>query len=213
MPTLRIDDDQAHKLHREYTALAPEYDQRWSAYLNSSLHITLQKIADLPADRALDVACGTGQLLQVLAERREPPALVGIDKVPAMIKVARHRLGHRATLLECEAAQLPFDDASFQLITSTSALHYFEDADAVLREIRRVISPNGNLVITDWSRNFFWMQLLNRVLPWTRHAHVHTFSSDELERSLGHAGFSVNSVTKTKIDWFWGLMTVHATPT
>ena len=212
MPTVRTDDIQTQKLLKEYTALAPAYDQRWSAYLNASLRITLEKVADLPAERVLDVACGTGQLLEILAGRPGFPELVGIDKVPAMLNAARQRLGQRATLLECEAAQLPFDDASFNLITSTSALHYFEDVDVIMREIRRVISPNGNLVITDWCRNFFWMRLLNRILPWTQHAHVHTFSSSELEQSLARAGFNINNMTKTKIDWFWGMMTVHSTP-
>lgn len=212
MPTVRTDDIQTQKLLKEYTELAPAYDQRWSAYLNASLRLTLEKVAALPAERVLDVACGTGQLLGLLAARSDLVELVGIDRVPAMLDVARRRLGQRATLLECDAAQLPFDDANFQLITSTSALHYFEDVDVVLGEIRRVISPNGNLVITDWSRNFFWMRLMNRILPWTHHAHVHTFSSSELEKNLVRAGFTINSMTKTRISWFWGMMTVHATP-
>ena len=138
--------------------------------------------------------------------------MVGVDRVPAMLEVARRRPGQRATFLECEAAVLPFDDMEFQLVISTNAVHYFSDADAALREIRRVISPNGNLIITDWCRDYFWMRVLNRVLPWTQHAHVHTFSSNELKQRLSHAGFSIESETREKIDWFWGLMTVHATP-
>jgi len=205
-------DHRSMKLLEEYTALAPTYDQRWSAYLNASLLMTIEKIADLPADRLLDVGCGTGLLLEIMSERSGSSQLVGIDKVPAMLDVARHRLGERATLLEGDAAQLPFDDASFQLVTSTSALHYWEDVDAALREIRRVTSPNGSLVITDWSRDYAWMRVLNRILPWSRHSHSHTLSSNELEHRLSQAGFCINSVTKGKIDWFWGLMTVHATP-
>ena len=100
------------KLLKEYTALAPTYDQRWSAYLNASLQMTLEKVTDLPADRMLDVACGTGLLLKVLSGRSDSPELVGIDRVPAMLDVARQKLGQRATFLECEAAQLPFDDAN-----------------------------------------------------------------------------------------------------
>ena len=212
MPPMRTDEIQTEKLLREYTALAPAYDQRWSTYLNASLRMTLEKVANLPAERVLDVACGTGQLLKILAERPDLPELIGIDKVPAMLDVARQRIGQRASLLTCEASQLPFDDANFQLVTSTSALHYFPDADATLGEIRRVISTNGNLVITDWCRNYFWMRLLNLILPWTRHAHVHTFNISELEHSLAQAGFNICSKTRKKIDWFWGLMTVHAAP-
>ncbi len=212
MPAIQSDANQAQKLRKEYTALAPIYDLRWSAYLDASLRLTLRTVGDLPAERLLDVACGTGRLLELIAKRPNVSELVGIDKVPAMLDVARQRLGQRATLLECDAVQLPFGDESFQLITSTSALHYFEDADAILREMRRVISPDGNLVITDWCRDFFSMSMLNCVLPWTHHAHVHTYSSIELQQCLAHAGFAIKSTIRTKVDWFWGMMSIHATP-
>ena len=204
---------QEEKLLKEYTALASTYDRRWSAYLDASLAMTLETVDKLPAERILDVACGTGLLLERLTERSDQPDLVGIDRVPAMLDTARHRLGQRATLLEGTAERLPFDDAAFQLVVSTNALHYFPDADTALDEIRRVISPSGNLVITDWCRDYLWMKLLNRVLPMTRHAHVHTFNTHELEKSLEIAGFEIIARTSKKIDWFWGLMTIHAIPT
>ena len=204
---------QEEKLLKEYTALASTYDRRWSAYLDASLSMTLETVDKLPAERILDVACGTGLLLERLTERSDQPDLVGIDRVPAMLDTARHRLGQRATLLEGTAERLPFDDAAFQLVVSTNALHYFPDADTALDEIRRVISPSGNLVITDWCRDYLWMKLLNRVLPMTRHAHVHTFNTHELEKSLEIAGFEIIARTSKKIDWFWGLMTIHAIPT
>jgi len=208
---MSVDSVQTKKLIREYTALAPSYDQRWSSYLRASFEMTLEQMTDLPADRVLDVACGTGQLLELLAERTAQSELVGIDRVPAMLEVAKHRLGQRAIFIEGEARQLPFDDAHFQLVISTNALHYFPDADAALREIRRVISAGGNLIITDWCRNYVAMKLLNRLLPWTQHAHVHTFNTGELKNSLANAGFGIIGETRRKIDWFWGLMTIHAT--
>jgi ubiquinone/menaquinone biosynthesis C-methylase UbiE len=209
---MSVESIQTAKLIREYTALAPSYDQRWLDYLHASFAMTLEQMSGLPADRVLDVACGTGQLLELLAERTDQSELIGIDRVPAMLEVAKQRLGGRATFLEGEAQHLPFEDAHFQLVTSTNALHYFPDADGALREIRRVISPGGNLIITDWCRSYVSMKLLNRVLPWTRHAHVHTFSSSELKKCLADAGFGLISETRRKIDWFWGLMTIHATP-
>ena len=203
---------QTEKLLKEYTAIAATYDRRWSAYLDASLSVTLQVVSDLPATRVLDIACGTGLLLKNLAERDDHPALIGIDRVPAMLDAAKENIGHAATLLEGEAENLPFDNAGFDLITSTNALHYFPDAIAALQEMRRVISPGGNLVITDWCRDYFWMKLLDRILPWTQHAHVHTYSTTELEQKLSENGFKVVSRTRKKINWFWGLMTIHATP-
>ncbi|GMR17053.1 MAG: methyltransferase domain-containing protein [Gammaproteobacteria bacterium] len=202
---------QTAKLREEYSALAPDYDRRWASYLRASLSMTLDAVADLPAQRILDVGCGTGLLLDMLTQRTEQAELAGIDPVPAMLAVAQQRLGRRALLLEADAEKLPFEDAAFQLVTCTNALHYFQDADAALDEMRRVLAPSGSLVVTDWSRDYVWMQLLNRVLPWTRHAHVHTFSSAELEQALLEAGFEVVAGNRKKIDWFWGLMTMRAT--
>jgi len=126
--------------------------------------------------------------------------------------VANRRIGERVAFLEGDAEKLPFDDARFQLVLSSNALHYFHDTNAALQEMRRVISPNGNLVITDWCRDYLWMKLLNRVLPWTQHAHVHTFTTGELEQVLSRSGFRVVHKSRKKISWFWGLMTMHAKP-
>lgn len=209
---MQVHEHQTEKLLKEYSALAPAYDQRWSTYLDRSLQMTFEVILNLPADRVLDVGCGTGLLLEKLSKRLDDAELFGIDRVPAMLNVARRRIGHRATLLEGEAAELPFDDAAFELVTSTNALHYFADADAALQELRRVMSPHGHLVITDWCRDFAWMKLLNCILPYTHHAHVHTFSMNELELRLNQAGFKTIGRSRRKIDWFWGLMVVHAVP-
>jgi ubiquinone/menaquinone biosynthesis C-methylase UbiE len=174
--------------------------------------MTLQVTSAIPADSVLDIACGTGQLLDELAQQGRRTSLIGIDRVPAMLSIAKQRLGDRATLLTGRADAMPFGDRKFDLITCTSALHYFPDAELALQEMRRVINPDGNLVITDWCRDFFWMKLLNGVFPWTAHAHEHTFGSAELRRSLAAAGFRTIDVTTKKIDWFWGMMTVRAEP-
>lgn len=97
MLAFQTDQNQTRKLYKEYTELAPEYDERWSAYLDASLRMTLRHVGDVSAERVLDVACGTGRLLELLAEWRGDSELVGIDKVPAMLNVARQRLGRRAT--------------------------------------------------------------------------------------------------------------------
>jgi ubiquinone/menaquinone biosynthesis C-methylase UbiE len=211
MPAIS-DEIQDDKLQTEYSALAPVYDRRWRAYLEKSLSLTLGKAAGLPAERLLDVGCGTGTLLEMFAAFGQSSELVGVDKVPAMLLVARQRLGQRAKVVHSDAASLPFADSHFQLVISTNALHYFADAEAALREMRRVLEPQGNLVITDWCRDFLWMKLLNRMLPRTRHAHAHTLSVDELEKLLTRTNFRIKSVTKMKIGWFWGLMSVHAAP-
>ena len=76
---MQADEIETGKLLREYTALAPTYAQRWSGYLRASLGMTMQFVTDLPAARALDMACGTGQLLDMLTGHEDEPELFGID--------------------------------------------------------------------------------------------------------------------------------------
>lgn len=76
---MQADEIETGKLLREYTALASTYDQRWSGYLRASLGLTAQFVADLPAARALDVAGGKGQLLDMLTGHEDEPELFGID--------------------------------------------------------------------------------------------------------------------------------------
>ncbi len=209
---MRTETHDPRKLQKEYTALATTYDKRWAAYLRDSLRMTLDMAVELEATSILDVACGTGLLLESFSKRSNEPKLSGIDTVPAMLSIAKKRVGQQATLVEGNAEKLPFDDNAFQLVVSSNALHYFADAELALHEMRRVISPAGNLIITDWCRDYLWMKLLNRALPWTRHAHTRTLNMAELEQVLVHANFKMVRAKKEKIDWFWGLMTVHAVP-
>jgi ubiquinone/menaquinone biosynthesis C-methylase UbiE len=205
-----------HKLHDEYTDLAPAYDERWSDYLAKSLEMTLSAaeyaLGQRAPQRVLDVACGTGLLLSHVESRFRTCRNVGIDLVPAMLAQARQRPLARSTFAAGEAAALPLPDASFDLVLSTSALHYFDDVPGALADMRRVITADGTLVITDWCREYLTIKCLDAVLPWTPEAHVKAFTRPELSAALRKAGFRVVDAEAKRIDWLWGLMTVTAVP-
>src|SRR3954451_14380151 len=76
----------------KYGRLAPEYDARWSFYVEATTRETLGRLRLGPTDRALDVGCCTGALLQRLAESHPARLLAGGDPVPDMLAVARGRL-------------------------------------------------------------------------------------------------------------------------
>lgn len=102
---------------------------------------------DVAGRRVLDAGCGSGPLAAAL---RDQGAIVsGFDLSPAMIDLARERLGHDADLLVADLAEpLPYEDDTFDVVASSLALHYLEDWIAPLTELRRILRPGGRLVVS-----------------------------------------------------------------
>lgn len=106
--------------------------------------------------RVLDVGCGSGQLALALARRPEVQEVTGIDLADTQIHLAREnaeRLGVNANFLIADAAELPFSDASFDVVISTLSLHHWERPEDALREIHRVLVPGGSLLLLDLRRD------------------------------------------------------------
>lgn len=102
------------------------------------------------ADRILDLGCGTGIVARVLRERLGGAArITGVDASPAMLAMAR-TLAPELAWHEADATNLPFADASFELVVAQQMLQFVPDCAAALREIRRVLVPGGRLVAATW---------------------------------------------------------------
>lgn len=96
----------------------------------------------------LDVACGDGYLLELLARRSEGGlALLGLDMSEHELEAARARLKGAATLHQGRAQSLPFADASIDVVLSHLALMLMDDAEKVLAELRRVLKPTGRVSV------------------------------------------------------------------
>ncbi|MGH7558720.1 MAG: class I SAM-dependent methyltransferase [Gemmatimonadota bacterium] len=194
-------------VRRRYDRQAEVYDRRWAAYVEGSVRETLRRTDLREDDAILDVGCGTGALLEAVAARVPGARLVGIDLSPAMLAVASRKLGDRATLVAAEAESLPFPDHSFDLVLSSSALHYWPDPSAGLAEIARVLEPRGRVVITDWCDDYLACRIVDFLLRILEPAHHRTYGAKACERLLREAGFSEIRVERYRIGRLWGLMT------
>ena len=100
-----------------------------------------------PGQRVLDVACGTGALTMAVAERVGPEgSVVGLDLNPEMLEVARQK-STRIDWREAPAEALPFPDAAFDAVVSQFGLMFVADRVAALREMWRVLQPDGRLAV------------------------------------------------------------------
>ena len=105
-------------------------------------------------ERVLDIACGTGVVARIAAERVGPSGrVIGIDLNPGMIRVARSLpapIGAPIEWLERSALDLRLEDASFDVVLCQQGLQFFPDKALALREMRRVLDHSGRLALSLW---------------------------------------------------------------
>ncbi|MEV4262172.1 class I SAM-dependent methyltransferase [Kribbella sp. NPDC049584] len=106
----------------------------------------LDLLGDVAGRRILDAGCGSGPLVADVKERGA--SVAGFDASPAMLRLARERLGDDADLKVADLTRpLPYDDESFDDALAVLVLHYLEDWSGPLAELRRVLRPGGRLVV------------------------------------------------------------------
>jgi ubiquinone/menaquinone biosynthesis C-methylase UbiE len=125
-------------LTRNFDRLAPEWDStRVSRERLAPMVAALESLPDPPA-RALDVGTGTGAVARLVAELWPAAEVTGVDASAGMIAEAR-RLGSERYEV-ADASRLPFDAASFDLVTLNNMIPFFD-------ELERITKPGGLLAI------------------------------------------------------------------
>ena len=133
---------------------APGYEQGWRGRMHHDIAGQAAELAvavQAAPRRVLDVGCGTGYLLRLLAERYpQATELAGIDAAPSMIEAAdQFADDQRLRFTVGVAERLPFPDDAFDLVVSTTSFDHWADQQEGLRECARVLSPGGKLMLAD----------------------------------------------------------------
>jgi ubiquinone/menaquinone biosynthesis C-methylase UbiE len=128
---------------------AANYEHYFVPAIGAPLAQDLVELAALrPGERVVDVACGTGVVTRLAAERVGDAAVAGVDVNPAMLEVAR--TATQDTAIEWHAASadaLPLGDATFDVALCQMGLQFFPDRLGALREMRRVVSSGGRAAL------------------------------------------------------------------
>jgi ubiquinone/menaquinone biosynthesis C-methylase UbiE len=122
------------------------------------LAVANEVTATLNTGRILDLGTGPGYLPVVLARRAPQLTIDGIDLAQGMVKIARKNatnrgVADRVSFHRADAAQLPFEDNSFDLILSTLSFHHWARPLACLTELHRVLKPQHEAWIYDVRRD------------------------------------------------------------
>ena len=135
----------AAELYQRY--VVPAITSLWAADL-------IDRAAPRPGERVLDVACGTGVVARLAAERMGSGRVIGLDINAAMLAVARSLnpgAGPSIEWYEGSALAMPFPDASFDLCLCQLGLQFFPDRPAAMREMFRVLELGGRVALSVFS--------------------------------------------------------------
>jgi SAM-dependent methyltransferase len=110
--------------------------------------------------RALDIACGSGNVSIPLA--RGGAIVTGVDIAPNLLEQARERAAAESLIVqfdEGDAEQLPYEDASFDVVTSMFGAMFAPRPEVVAAEMARVLKPGGLLAMANWNPESFTGQM------------------------------------------------------
>ncbi|MCL2871388.1 MAG: class I SAM-dependent methyltransferase [Betaproteobacteria bacterium] len=156
-------DDKQKRVAEVFDSVAPKYNlmndlmslglhRRWKNFA-----VTLPQMPALLPDNAaiLDLAGGTGDLTRRLLEKYPRATVVMSDINDTMLQEGRKVLrdhGFDAPMVQCNAEALPFADQSFYIVAIGFGLRNVTEKEKALREMRRVLKPDGLAVVLEFSR-------------------------------------------------------------
>lgn len=159
--------EKSQQVEAMFDGIAPTYD-----LLNHLLSLGIDRgwrrksvdsLKEFAPQRVLDLACGTGDFTALVQERLHPQYVIGSDLSDGMLAVARNKFPD-IEWEKADALNLPHPDNSFDAVTMAYGVRNFQDFDAGLREMYRVLKPGGHLLIVELAtpphfpmKQLFWL--------------------------------------------------------
>jgi ubiquinone/menaquinone biosynthesis C-methylase UbiE len=152
------------------------------------MNLILALLAPCPGGTLLDIGCGTGQMLRFLEERRPGDFVsTGLDESASMLEQAGKVVGDRVRLVTGRAERLPIEDGAFDVALAMGVYEYVQDVGAAVRELARVLRPEGLAIVTmqnRWSPYRLWDSAVYRHVRRLREGPVSPIVSRVGERRL-----------------------------
>lgn len=111
----------------------------------------------------LDVGCGTGPMIELLASHIPGKSYTGLDLTPRMIEVANAKGIDGARFVVGDAESLPFANESFDVVICANSFHHYPQPQRFFNEVCRVLRPDGMLVLRDYTSFAPVVWLMNHV--------------------------------------------------
>lgn len=135
---------------RNFDRTADDYDEVVRHNISGAQRL-VNSIPDGDHHRLLDVGCGTGHATLAMAERFPIREVTGVDPAPGMLEVFRAKLAERpelaVTLEQADVMSMPVEEASFDVLVSTMAFHWFPEKRRATAAMARTLRRGGVMAI------------------------------------------------------------------
>lgn len=160
-PYEEAQDSKKEQVSRMFNNIAPYYD-----FLNHFLSLGIDKnwrkkaikeLQKVQPTQILDVATGTADVAIAMAKQLQPKKVIGLDIAVEMLDIGRKKVRNETLtdtveLISGDAENLPFESNTFDAVTVAFGVRNFENLEAGMNEIQRVLKPNGKLVVLEFSK-------------------------------------------------------------
>ena len=142
--------------------------------------VLLSKLAHIPFQRALDLGCGTGEMMKMLLQVDDQRELYGIDLSEKMLSVAESKLSGKVRLVLGDSEHLPFADNFFDVVYCNDSFHHYPAPENVIREVQRVLKPGGTFLIGDCWQPLVGRAIMNFYMRHSKEGDVKIYSKEEM---------------------------------
>ena len=153
------------KIRKMFDEIAPKYD-----FMNNVISLGLHNIIKKKAidklslkneTMALDLCCGTGDITNILANKKEIKSVIGIDFSKNMLEIASYKNSHKKIkFVNADCTSLPYADNTFDVITIFFGLRNIENSEKAISEIYRVLVKNGQIMHLDFRKGNAFLNFL-----------------------------------------------------
>lgn len=183
-----------------------------SYFFQSATHKYLFASENIHGSTILDIACGTGYGTNIMFQRHKDTVFFGCDIDDSAINYAKNNYPSQITFKKCSAYDTGFENNFFDTVVSFETLEHLSNGDSFMKEIKRILKPNGKFICSTPNRSFGERLGSTKEKPLNPH-HISLYYHNDLTSLLSSyfANVSILGQTESAAEFFYKFPILYRT--